>query len=249
MIVDSSEDEPYHYDEERILQFGDYYNKTDSILIEGLLANPFKWTGETNALLLNGKSGTKAGNSTTAVSSCAPAIIRVSPGKTYKFRWIGSTAISLITLGIEDHPNVTIVEADGSFTQPFQTDHIQIASGQRFSTIFTAKSLPDILASNKTSYWLQMENRERPANVSGYALLQYDLDGYDRNTIPSLLPANKPVDLPSRVYDWLEYALQPLNPDFDPFPPLANVTRTIYIQANQLINGTYQWQQNGTALA
>ena len=148
-----------------ILQLGDYYNTTDDVIEAGLVANPFIWSNETNAVLINGQSGTQAGNTTTLDSSCAPYILKVKPGCTYRFRWLGRTAISLVTLGIEDHPNMTIIEADGSYTQPYTTDHLQIASGQRFSTIFTAKTLEEIQAANKSQYWIQYENRERRANI------------------------------------------------------------------------------------
>ncbi|KKY17919.1 putative l-ascorbate oxidase [Phaeomoniella chlamydospora] len=251
LIVDGCERTPYHYDDEKIIQLTDYYNKTDTTIEEGLLANPFVWSGETNALVLNGKSGTKAYNETTVDSTCAPAIIKVKPGLAYRFRWIGSTAISLITLGIEDHPNMTIIEADGHFTQPFESDHLQVASGQRFSTLFQAKSLSEIRSTNKTTYWLQMENRERPANVTGYALLIYDLPNEKdaitiSNVVPSTLPSPKPLTLPQTINNWLEYSLQPHSRSHTPpFPPLSSVTRTIYITVKQRINGTYRWEQDG----
>ncbi|KAK6332886.1 hypothetical protein TWF696_002905 [Orbilia brochopaga] len=239
---------PYKYDGDRILQLGDYYNKTDDAIVDGLLANPFVWSGETNALLLNGKSGTKTGNATAKHSSCAPAIIKVKPGKTYRFRFIGSTAISLVTLGIEDHPNMTIIEADGHYTQPYTTSHMQVASGQRFSTLFKAKSLAEILASNKRSYWIQFENRERPNNVTGYALLVYELPGYDsyKLTLPATLPHPPPLSLPLNVTDWAEQALQPLHSHYtESFPPLSAVTRTVYITVKQVSAGKLEWSQNG----
>ena len=237
-------DPPYSYDEDRILQLGDYYNTTDDVIEAGLVANPFVWSNETNAILINGQSGTQAGNTTTLGSSCAPYILKVKPGCTYRLRWLGRTAISLVTLGIEDHPNMTIIEADGSYTQPYTTDHLQIATGQRFSTIFTAKTLEEIRTTNKTQYLIQYENRERPVNISGYALLQYELPDTTIE-LPAEFPATGPLSLPQVVYNWLEYALQPLYPNFDPFPPLANVTRTVYITAQQLIHGFYEWEANG----
>lgn len=244
MIVKDLHGPPYTYEDERILEFTDYYNQTDVEVQDGLLANPFVWSGETNGLVLNGQTGSAAGNVTTAESSCAPARIKVKPGCTYRFRWIGRTAISLITLGIEDHSNFTIIEADGTYTQPYTTDHLQIATGQRFSPIFKAKSLEEIQAANKTLYWLQMENRERPVNVTNYAILEYEVPG-SPFVLPNELPSPKPLSLPQVVYNWLEYALQPLYPDFDPFPPLANVTRTVYITVEQIVNGFYEWKQNG----
>jgi FtsP/CotA-like multicopper oxidase with cupredoxin domain len=53
-IVKNCRAPPYQYDDDIILQLSDYYNKTDANITTELLANPFKWSGETNALLVNG---------------------------------------------------------------------------------------------------------------------------------------------------------------------------------------------------
>lgn len=113
LIVEDCEPPPYHYDEGISLLWADYYNKTDKQVVGGLVASPFIWSGETNALVVNGQSGTTSlSNATDA--SCAPYILNVFPGKTYRIRFIAATAISLITLGIEAHSNLTIIEADGT---------------------------------------------------------------------------------------------------------------------------------------
>ncbi|EPS45179.1 hypothetical protein H072_836 [Dactylellina haptotyla CBS 200.50] len=252
LIVEDSRQPPYRYHSDRIFQLGDYYNKTDDTIIKGLLANPFVWSGETKSLLLNGKTGTKAGYETREDSSCAPEIIRVRPGKTYRFRFIGGTAISLVTLGIEGHRDMTIIEADGRYTQPWTTNRVQIASGQRFSTLFQAKSLHEIMRTKKTSYWIQFENRERPNNVTSYALLVYDLPYLDSNfhdieyKFPKTLPGKAPLSLPYEVNTWAEYSLQPLWSHYkEQFPPLHSVTRTIYITVKQVSAGKIEWSQNG----
>jgi L-ascorbate oxidase len=246
LIVEECGRPPYQYDEDITLMFGDYYNKTDTQVESSLLATPFVWSGETNAVLLNGKAGTTS-PSTASDPSCAPLNILVEPGKDYRIRFIGGTAISLITLGIEDHSNLTIIEADGSYTKPFTTDHIQVAPGQRFSLLFPAKSAEELVALNKTSFWIRYENRERPANISGYAILSYT---NEPAKLPQSLPVSTPVKLPLKVYDWLEYSLQPYDASRDIFPPKS--TRTVTIQMNQVGNyvnktfvSTLEWAQNG----
>jgi L-ascorbate oxidase len=246
LIVEECDGLPYQYDDDIILMFGDYYNKTDTHVENSLLATPFVWSGETNALVLNGKAGT-ASLSSANDPSCAPLTIPVEPGKNYRIRFIGGTAISLVTLGIEDHSNLTIIEADGSYTKPFTTDHLQVAPGQRFSLLFRAKSVEELTSLNKTSFWIRYENRERPANISGYAILSYHTEMAE---LPQSLPVSSPVNLPSKVYDWLEYSLQPYDASKDIFPPKS--TRTVTIQMNQVgsyINKTFvstlEWAQNG----
>ncbi|KAF3940375.1 Laccase-2 [Dactylella cylindrospora] len=262
LIVEDCKRPPYKYDEDRILEFGDYYNQTDTAISKGLLGEPFVWSGETKSLLLNGKSGTKAGSETTEDSTCAPAIIKVKPGKTYRFRYIGGTAISFVTTAIEGHPKMTIIEADGRYTEPFTTDHMQVASGQRFSTLFKAKSLQEIITSQKTKYWIQFENRERPNNVVNYALLVYDIPLYyvgkskylpGQTTkptrppvLPKKLPSSPPLTLPLNVTTWAEYSLRPLLSTYtESFPPTSAVTRTVYITVKQVKTGKLEWSQNG----
>ncbi|KAF3184947.1 hypothetical protein TWF225_005849 [Orbilia oligospora] len=254
LIVEDARPAPYQYHADRIFQFGDYFNKTDNVITDGLLSKTtgkFIWSGETNALLLNGKSGTKAARETREWSTCAPEIIRVKPGRTYRFRFIGATALSFVTMGIESHPEMTIIEADGRYTQPYTTSHIQIASGQRFSTLFKAKPLHEVINSGKTHYWIQFENRERPGSVvTGYALLVYDIPLRHGHTkpfrLPYTLPYKKPLSLPQNVTDWLEYALQPVYSHYtEQLPPTHKVTRTIHITAYQVKTHTVEWAQNG----
>jgi L-ascorbate oxidase len=237
----------YHkYDDELLISIADYFNKTDKQIEDGLLANPFVWSGETNAILMNGYSGSSSPENATD-ASCAPLVLTVQPDTLYRIRFIGATALSLVTLGVEDHTNLTIIEADGAVTQPYETDHLQVASGQRFSILLKTKSQVELQGLNKTSFWIRYENRERPANVSGYAILAYNVSG---SSTPKELPLSSPVTLPLETYDWLEYALQPIDPFKDPFPSKAD--RTVKIQVHQFgtyVNNTFkstlEWGENG----
>ncbi len=123
LIVEGTGRPPYHYDEERIVFLTDYFNRTDQNITTGLLSNPFAWSGETNSLLVNGLSGT----ATNKTESCASTIFNVEPDKTYRFRFIGSTALSFITLAFQNHTDLSIIEADGAYTQPVSTSHLQVA--------------------------------------------------------------------------------------------------------------------------
>ncbi len=241
---------PYSYDADIPLFIQDYFPANDSSIEQGLIANPFKWSGETEAISINGHSGNSSFSNASDVS-CTPLVIDVIPGKTYRLRFISATALSLVTIGIEGHKNLTIVEADGGYTKPWRTDHLQLGSGQRFSVLFQAKTQAELAtAGNKTNFWLRYENRERPNNVSGYALLHYNTTG-GSSTLPSGLPAKPPISLPRTVNSWAEYALEALSP-LEPFPKLSEVTRTVYITMQQVIrvgvffngtiNGTLQWE-------
>lgn len=249
IIVEDQDPPPYDYDEDVPLFFQDYFPKNDSAIEQGLVANPFQWSGEPESIQINGFSGNSS-FSNASDATCTPLVIKVDPGKVYRFRFIGATALSLVTLGIEGHRNLTIIEADGAYTKPWTTDHVQLGTGQRFSVLFQAKSQQELEAANKTNYWIRFENRERPTNVSGYALLQYSTSSRSNSSLPSTLPARPPITLPSNVTSWAEYALEALTPT-EPFPMLSEVTRTVYITVaqtirvgafiNGTINGTLQW--------
>ena len=92
LIVEDIGEPPYAYDEELVIQFQDYFNETDTTIEQGLVATPFVWSGETNAVLING-FGVSIGE-TAGKDGCELPVIHVEPGKTYRMRFIGATALS-----------------------------------------------------------------------------------------------------------------------------------------------------------
>jgi L-ascorbate oxidase len=235
LIIEDSANPPYQYDDERIIEIGDYYNKTDHEIEQGLTANPFKWTGEVNAVLLNGKGvaeGKKA-----EVDGCSLPVIEVEPDKTYRFRFIGGTAISLVQLGIDQHDNFTIIMADGGYTKPHTEKWMQLASGQRFDVLFKTKSAAEL--NGKTDYLIQFETQDRPAVYRGYGVLRYTGGSPQITTGPE-----KPLlTFSNATYEWAEYALEPITDNG--FPTADQVTRRIEIDSAQFMSATTAWQFNG----
>jgi FtsP/CotA-like multicopper oxidase with cupredoxin domain len=92
LIVEDIGEPPYSYDEELVVYFQDYFNETDTTIEQGLVASPFVWSGETNAVLINGV-GVSIGK-TAGMNGCTLPVIKVDPGKTYRMRFIGATALS-----------------------------------------------------------------------------------------------------------------------------------------------------------
>lgn len=218
---------------------GDYYTRNDSNITTGLLANPFVWSGEPLAVTVNGQSGTSGRNATSR--SCLPHIIDVEPGKVYRLRFIGATILSFTKFAIEEHSNLTVIEADGQYTNPASTNFVQVAPGQRFSYLLRAKSERELHACNKTDYWIRYETRDRPTNVTGYALLRYRRRGY-RSSQNLTIPTKSPVEIPADTRSYLEYSLSPLSSKVrDAFPKLSEVTRTVVITMEQLLKGSTVW--------
>ena len=250
IIVEDANKPPYEYDGELMLMTGDYYARNDTDIESGLVAPVFEWSGEPLATVIQGSTGTSGFNNATD-SSCAPHIFDVEPGKTYRLRVIGTTVLSLVELGIEDHSsNLQVIEADGAYTEPAPIDHIQVATGQRWSYLFKTMTEAELKKAGKSVFWVRYETRLRPTNVPGYAMLRYN--GSNVNTpLPKVLPTTSPVQLPEDPSGYLEYTLQPeCKEDRESFPKLSEVTRTVTIQVNQnlatgeFVNGT----PNGTLI-
>ncbi|WPH00141.1 L-ascorbate oxidase [Acrodontium crateriforme] len=235
LIVEDNGKPPYHYDEERIVLLSDYFKETDATIESGLVATPFKWSGETNAVLINGvgvSKGETAGN-----GNCKLPVIDVEPGKTYRFRFIGGTALSMVQLSIVDHQNFTIVAADAQYTKPHTESFMQLSSGQRFDVIFKAKSIAEL--AGKTDHLIQFETKDRPVVYRGYGVLRYSSGKPSITTAPS----TPPLSLSKAPYSWNEYSLQPLKPNN--FPSASEVTRRITIHARQFLTDTAIWRLNG----
>jgi L-ascorbate oxidase len=235
LIIEDRGAPPYAYDEERIIFFSDHYSETDEVIEAGLTnKTAFKWTGETKAVLLNGVG--VAINATAGIGSCRLPIIDVEPDKTYRFRFIGGTALSLVQFGITDHPNFTIIEADGSYTKPLPVEYIQASPGQRFDALLTTKTTAEL--NGQTDFIFQIETKDRPAVYHGYGILRYS-GGEPQVTTA---PASPPLTLSNETYAWAEYALEPLYPNN--FPDASEVTRRITIDSRQLRDGTIVWHLN-----
>lgn len=248
LVVEEEEgkEPPYEYDDEIDILISDYYRKLDEEVEGGLVANPFQWSGEPQAVLVNGRSGNASFTNATD-DSCKPAVIEVDPGKTYRLRFVGSTAISFVLLGIEGHDDLKIIEADGKYTKPADADHVQLASGQRFSALLTTKTQEELDEEGRASYWIRYENRDRPTNVTGYALLRYRSSSYETDPggedLPADLPSVPPVTLSRDLAEytrWLEYTLEPLEEtETETFPTASEVTRTVHITLNQQVVDGY----------
>lgn len=100
---------PYHYDEERIVFLQDVFTGNDTTIEKGLVHNPLVWSGETAMILVNGKGG---GSANGTACNASLSTIDVEPGKTYRLRFIGSTALTFASLAFEDH-DLQVIEADG----------------------------------------------------------------------------------------------------------------------------------------
>lgn len=251
LIVDDSSPLPYPVDGDRIIHIQELFNKTDKEISEGLRATPFVWSGETGGFLINGN--TISNYKIVDPASAKLSIIEVDPDKTYRFRYIGATALSYAAFAFENHTDQQIIEADGSYTQRFSTNLLQVGSGQRFSTLFRTKTCAELEDLGKLDFYLQMETRDRPTIVTSYAILRY------RNTCSNwqshrtndtyvsttALPNKRPINLPPTIEGFLDYKLGALFPN--DFPSAAEVSRRVFIFAQQQVNKYVVWTDNNVS--
>ncbi|CZT13954.1 related to laccase precursor [Rhynchosporium agropyri] len=235
LIVTETEP-PYKYDAEKIVFLQDVFTKNDSTIEKGLVSSPLQWSGETSMILVNGK-GAGSANGTSCNASLAG--INVEPGKTYRLRFIGGTALSLVSLAIEGH-NMTVIEADGSYTEPHNTSFLQIGSGQRYSVLLHTNPTPE-----KKVYYMQLETRERPTLTRSFAVLNYGTPSTPTDFLPPN-PATIPLTLPNITRGFLDYELSPhhANTHMATMPTADQVTRTIVLTVHQKVDGRTTWVQN-----
>lgn len=157
----------------------------------------------------------------------------MKPNQSYRFRTIAGVALSPLVFALEDHDNLTIIAADGKYTQPAETNMIQIGSGQRYDFILRTKTESELQKLGKSLFWIQLETRYRQQNNTFYALISYDTDSDTNQTVPSAPPTMRPIHIPYSIQTWMEYTLEPLK-DND-FPAADQVTRQVFLSSAQYL--------------
>ncbi|KAJ1412857.1 Multicopper oxidase, type 1 [Sesbania bispinosa] len=173
--VTSLEPEPFTYDLDRSIILNDWYHQSTYEQAAGLSSIPFQWVGEPQSLLIHGKGrfncsttpNLKTGICNTSNPECSPFVQTVIPGKTYRLRVASLTALSALSFQIEGH-NMTVVEADGHYVEPFVVQNLFIYSGETYSVLVKADQDPS------RNYWITSNvvsrNRTTPP---GLAIFNY----------------------------------------------------------------------------
>lgn len=227
------------------------WKQSEESMHEGLLATPGRWPGEANTWLINGKAAnSERSNSTQRGDNNEMAVFSVEPQKTYRFRFIASSALSLALMAFQSHSRLDIIQADGDYTKPHSVDMIQLASGQRLEALLKTKTCEELqrLHKGKLDFYVQLEARERPRNITTYAILRYKntcgFKGVKRLPARENPRRGKPLSLPGTINDYLDYKLEPLSDHGEKFPTAAEVTRRVVINMQQLRNHYQVWTMN-----
>lgn len=252
LIVDvaEGEKEPFHYDGEFNLLLSDWWHQGVHEQEVSLSSNPFRWIGEPQALLINGRGqyncslAAQVSNLSTPLckfrgnEKCAPQILHVLPNKTYRIRVASTTALSSLNLAIGNHKMV-VVEADGNYLQPFAVDDMDIYSGDSYSVLITTNQNPSM------NYWVSLSVRGRkPSTPQALTILNYKTTS--ASNLPTLPPPVSPL--------WNDYnhsksfSNKILARMGSPTPPATYHRRLILLNTQNLINGYTKWAINNISL-
>ncbi|CAL9211138.1 unnamed protein product [Musa hybrid cultivar] len=247
--VADGEEEPFHYDGEFNLLLSDWYHQSIYDQMVGLSSKPFRWIGEPQSLLINGRGQYNCslaahlmeGSSTCKLTSkdCAPVVLRVLPGKTYRLRVTSTTSLSSLNLAIGNH-KMMVVEADGNYVEPFIVDDMDIYSGESYSVLINTDQNPS------SNYWLSVGVRGRKPNTQpALAIINYQPNS------PSKLPESSPPVTP----EWNDYnhsksfSRKILARQGTPKPPLYAEQKITLLNTQNKINGYIKWSINNVSLA
>ncbi|XP_024370174.2 L-ascorbate oxidase [Physcomitrium patens] len=172
--------EPFAYDGEHSIILTDWWHKSIYEQQLGLTSIPFRFVGEPQSLLIQGRgsynctglAGVAPGSLNCIVCNstnplCAPHVLPVMPGKTYRLRIASVASLSSLNFILEGH-TLTVVQADGRYVKPFQVDNLNVYSGQSYDVLFTTNKEPS------RNFWAAVNVRGRKMSTpTGLAILQY----------------------------------------------------------------------------
>ncbi|KAK1278995.1 hypothetical protein QJS04_geneDACA014464 [Acorus gramineus] len=171
-------------------------------------------------------------------AECFPHVITVVPSKTYRLRIASVTSLSALNFEIEGH-NMTIVEADGNYVEPFVVKNLNIYSGETYSVLVKADQDPS------RNYWAAIHvvsrNRTTP---TGLAIFNYSPN--KPLTRPPTAPPTGPPwnDTLSRFNQSL--AIKARKGYIVP-PPQTSDKSIMLLNTQNKIDGYFRWAVNNVS--
>lgn len=147
IIVRGDEKQVSRYKKDIVLLLNDWYHTSGAEQIAGLVGVPFKWVGDAQSFLFNGRGDfncTEADiNSTKCVPGTkekGPLIINVEPNTVYRLRIVGASSLAFLNLNIDGH-QLQMIEAETTLLKPFNTRFLDVGPGQSFSALLKTKTV------------------------------------------------------------------------------------------------------------
>ncbi|KAI5056288.1 hypothetical protein GOP47_0028106 [Adiantum capillus-veneris] len=251
--------EPFQYDGQLSIILNDWWHRSAIEQGLGLFSNPFRWVGEPQSLLMEGRgqyncSLVEGGDVALAAGDrppcnasneqCAPLVLRVQPGRTYRLRLASVTSLASLNFQIEGH-NMTIVEADGNYVEEVELDNLNIYSGESYSVLVKAHEHPP---SGRKSFWVVSRVQGRlPKTPPGLAILVYG----DDQTVPrpSSLPPPPPAAWNDTAFKIHQSRLMVAKQGLVPCPPARSEKQVILLNTQNRVAGVIKWAINNISLA
>ncbi|XP_077213458.1 L-ascorbate oxidase-like [Tasmannia lanceolata] len=244
--VRDGENEPFSYDEDRSIILNDWWHNSTLVQATGLSSIPFQWVNEPQSLLIQGRgifncSQLSPSSSDTGIcnnTKCYPYHLTVVPGRTYRLRIASLTSLSALNFEIEGH-NMTIVEADGYYVEPFVVKNLNIYSGETYSVLVKADQDPS------RNYWAVTNVVSRPRKPPpGLAIFNY-YPNHPRKS-PSTPPPTGPQwdDTDYRINQSLKIKA---HRDYIHKPPQTSDRTIILLNTQNTINGYTKWSLNNVS--
>lgn len=169
---------------------------------------------------------------------CAPYALTVVPGKTYRLRIGSLTALSALSFEIEGH-NMTVVEADGHYVEPFVVKNLFIYSGETYSVLIKADQDPS------RNYWAASKIVSRPSNTSAaLAILNYYPNHPRRNPPTPPPPGPHWDDRPPRLS---QSSAIKARRGFIHAPPMASDRTIVMLNTQNTVAGLRRWSVNNVS--
>ncbi|XVF61682.1 hypothetical protein PTKIN_Ptkin08bG0150400 [Pterospermum kingtungense] len=243
--VADREPEPFTYDVDRNIILNDWYHKSTYEQSAGLSAIPFQWVQEPESLLIHGKGRFNCSKLTTTTldsgvcnttnPDCTPFGLIVVPGKTYRLRVSSLTSLSALSFQIEGH-NMTVVEADGHYVEPFVVQNLFIYSGETYSVLVKADQDPT------RNYWITSNVVSRqPKTPAGLGVFNY-YPNHPRRRPPTIPPA-APVWNNTIPRIAQSQAIKARQGHIHTPPPLPDRV-IVFLNTQNNISGEFRWSVN-----
>ncbi|EXB39775.1 L-ascorbate oxidase [Morus notabilis] len=249
VALPDGESEPFAYDYDRSIILNDWYHSTAYEQASGLSSSNFSWVGEPQSLLIQGRGKFNCSSLTFASSDsngvcipsnpeCSPYVLTVIPGKTYRLRVASLTGLSALSFQVEGH-NMTVVEADGHYVEPFVVKSLFIYSGETYSVLIKADQNPS------RNYWIQTNVVSRkPKTTPGLAIFNY-YPNHPRRSPPTSPPVG-PLwdDVAPRLAQSLSIKARQ---GHGRAPPATSDRVIVLLNTQNEVNGYRRWSVNNVS--
>lgn len=140
LIVYDDVNEPFEYDEDKIITLSDWYHEDSYTNLEQYMSK-------------KNLEGVEPIPQSGLINDNANTTFSFKPNKVYRLRIINVSGIATFNFAIDDH-ELQVIEVDGILTKPVNVGKIYLAAGQRMSVLIKTKD------STKLNYFMHANMNE-----------------------------------------------------------------------------------------